>query len=127
MNRIKVYLRKYKADLIISAIVIIISIVILLIPKKSGDYAVVYIDGVQTEKYNLSTDTEVDIVSSNGGHNVMKISGGECYLTDSNCPDKICVHQGKISQNGQSIICLPHKLVITIESNNKAEVDTISR
>jgi len=42
------------------------------------------------------------------------IEGGEAYLKEADCPDGLCVGMGKISRSGQSIICLPHKVVVDI-------------
>ena len=39
----------------------------------------------------------------------------------------LCVKQGKISKDGQSIICLPHRLVITVRKGEKSGVDTVAQ
>ena len=42
------------------------------------------------------------------------VENGKAYLSDANCPDKLCVHQGKISMTGETITCLPNKLTVTV-------------
>ncbi len=49
------------------------------------------------------------------GYNVVVIEDGYAYVKEADCRDKICVHHPKISKSGESIICLPHKLVVSIE------------
>jgi hypothetical protein len=48
-------------------------------------------------------------------------------MIDADCPDKLCEKQGKISKNGQSIICLPNKIVIKINSDTDTDVDARSK
>ncbi len=53
------------------------------------------------------------------------IENGTAYLSDANCPDKLCVHQGKISRTGEVITCLPNKLTVTVFGAEES-VDLIS-
>lgn len=91
-----------------------------------GGTAVVMIDGEEYGRYPLDAEVSEEIVSDRG-RNVLEIAGGECRLTDADCKDLLCVKQGKISLNGQSIICLPHRLVITIEGGKESGVDVIAQ
>jgi hypothetical protein len=95
---------------------------------KTGDYAEVSVDGETVYELPLSENTELLIKGTDGGTNKLIINNGVCYVTEADCPDKLCIKQGKISHNGESIICLPHKLVITIRgtSNNTNPIDAIT-
>ena len=53
------------------------------------------------------------------------ISNKMASVSDADCPDRLCVRQKAISRKGESIICLPHKLVILIESMEEGDVDAI--
>ena len=53
-------------------------------------------------------------VNKDIGNNTLIIEDGYAYVTDSDCPDKICEQMGKISKPGETIVCLPHKLVVEI-------------
>ena len=47
-------------------------------------------------------------------------------MSDADCPDKLCIHQGRIHKNGQWIICLPNRVAVTIEgAAEDAEWDEI--
>ena len=44
-------------------------------------------------------------------------------MEDADCPDKLCIKQGKIDSNGQKIVCLPNKTVVEIRSEKESEDD----
>ncbi len=111
---------KRKNDILIALAFIgiaLVGIVLLSLFRSEGDYAVVSIDGNETERYSLSEDTEKDIVTEDGKINRLVIEDGKAYISYADCPDKICVFHRKISKDGEIIVCLPHKLVVSIESS----------
>ena len=83
----------------------------------------VKIDGNDVATYPLNKDATYTL---NGGTNILTIKDGFAYLTDANCPDHLCVKQGKISKTGQVITCLPNKLTVTVYGAEKLDVDLIS-
>nr|WP_278428711.1 MULTISPECIES: NusG domain II-containing protein [Caldanaerobacter] len=44
----------------------------------------------------------------------------------SECPDKICMKEGFIDKPGQSIICLPFRIVVEIQGVKNVEVDQVT-
>ena len=50
--------------------------------------------------------------------NIVKISGGEVSVTGASCKNQVCVRHGAISKTGESIVCLPNRLVVTIEGGD---------
>ncbi len=102
--------------------IIVLSAVVLL-TKKDGAYVIVQVNGEEVAKYYLSEDGEYEL---NGGTNVLRIENGQAYLTDANCPDHLCVKQGKIDQTGETITCLPNRLTVTVYGAGEPEVDLIS-
>ncbi len=52
------------------------------------------------------------------GTNTIVIEDGSAYVTDADCPDKICEEMGRISKSGETIVCLPHKLIIEISDED---------
>ena len=73
-------------------------------------------------RYPLSEDRTVRIESP-GGYNLLTIAGGAAAVTEADCGDHTCVRTGEIRLDGQSIICLPHKVVITVEGGEADGVD----
>ena len=103
-----------KRDIIFIGSILVVSVILFLIftlSKKPGDYVVVKINGVEVATYSLSKNNDYEL---NGGTNILRIQDGKAWLIDANCPDHVCVKQGKISKDGQTITCLPNKLTITV-------------
>lgn len=63
---------------------------------------------------------------SGGGRNVFEIAGGHVKMTEANCPDGLCLRQKSVSKSGEAIVCLPHKLVLTVEGGEPAGVDAVA-
>lgn len=76
--------------------------------------AVVEQDGQEVYRLPLVEGTSVEIFWE-GGSNVVSVDGGGAWISEADCPDRLCVLQGKIFGGGQSIVCLPHLLVVYLE------------
>ncbi|GFI33047.1 hypothetical protein IMSAGC013_04454 [Lachnospiraceae bacterium] len=96
-----------------------------LFSAKSGKdpEAVVYLDGEKQGSYPLNQDASVKIQSASGGYNILEIRAGTADITEASCPDKICVNHRPVKNPGESLVCLPNKLVVEIENGGEAEVD----
>lgn len=121
--------KKFKNDIILAVIVIAVAAVGLLllnIFKTEGSFAVIKIDGKETERYPLSVNTEVVIETGDNGRNTLVIEDNKAFMKDANCPDKICEGHSKISYKGETIVCLPHKVVIEIVTDEATdELDAV--
>lgn len=110
-----------KADFIIIGVVVLLVGVLLFflygVGDRQGSYVQIEVDGAVAEVLPLDTDTEKKIITD-GGENTLVIKNGYAKITQADCPDGVCKNHSKISRNGESIICLPHKLVISIVSSN---------
>ncbi|MBQ7242355.1 MAG: NusG domain II-containing protein [Firmicutes bacterium] len=122
--------RKIKYDLIFIVIALCAAAVLyfsgVLSQGDKGAYAVIYIDGRENGRYALDADDSF-VVKTDAGENQVVISGGKVSVTDADCPDKLCVKQGEIDRQGETIVCLPHKLVVEIEGGAPPEFDVISK
>lgn len=87
----------------------------------TGNLAILEIDGEIVEKFNLETDLETYRVETEYGYNVLEFADGSVSVVEADCPDQICVHFGWIKTVGQTIVCLPHKLIIRI-ANETADL-----
>ena len=67
----------------------------------------------------LSKD-DVLTVASSAGTNVVEVQSGKVRVSEADCPNQDCVDQGWISNAGQQIVCLPHKLVVNITDEDAA-------
>lgn len=82
--------------------------------QKPATVVEITIDGTVVETLDLSKDTQLTINSKNGGTNHIIIQDGKAHISDASCPDKICINQGEISQNGEMIVCLPNLMIAKI-------------
>lgn len=80
----------------------------------SGSYVEIRIDGVRTAAYPLSSNLTQTIPGPDGSSNTFEIRNGTVYMREADCHDQVCVGMRGISNIGETIICLPHKLVLAI-------------
>ena len=93
--------------------------------RPEGAEAVVFVDGEETARYSLEESLETEI-SSPWGSNLLVIEEGRAKIIEADCPDKLCVNQKAIRFQGESIICLPHRVTVTIEGGQENELDGVS-
>lgn len=94
--------------------------------SENGSAITVTVDGQLYGTYTLSESREIPIEMDGGISNVIVIEDGAAYMKDADCPDKLCMRQGAISRDGQTIVCLPHKLVVEVIGGEKEAYDSIS-
>lgn len=63
--------------------------------------------------FSLDVNAEIDLE-----HLTVHIESGKVWVTDADCADKICEHTGVISRAGQSIVCLPYGITVTISGES---------
>ena len=118
--------RKRRADLLLIAGLLALALGLLVwqhLTRRTGAAAVIYIDGVRTASYSLAEDREITVETPDGETNTFIIENGQADMVAADCPDKLCVYMRPIRYDGESIICLPHRLELRIEGGEKAEVD----
>lgn len=59
-------------------------------------------------------------------YNIVNISGSKVSVTGSSCRNQVCVKHSHISREGESIVCLPNRMVVTIESSGGGAYDTVT-
>ena len=57
---------------------------------------------------------DADIEYSVRGKNIVKIKNGKAFVSYADCPDKLCMKQGEISDADKTIVCLPNRLTVRI-------------
>ncbi len=90
-------------------------------------WVIVEREGEIIGNYPLNVKKQLTFTDGQGKRNVLTIQDRQAFMEEADCPDKLCVKHKPITRNGESIICLPHKLVIRIEGGKEEEVDVILR
>lgn len=122
---------KSKDLILVLSLLIIGGILFLFLYLNGGSGATVQVtvDGVLVEERPLKENASFTVENpENGGSNKVVIEDGYVYVENATCPDKLCEHMSKISKNGQSIVCLPNRVVVEVKSDSKsdqAEYDSI--
>ncbi|WP_347996482.1 NusG domain II-containing protein [Eubacterium sp. CAG:156] len=121
-------LKKYDiiAIICVAVIVIISYIMVNLLRNDEADTVVIYVDGKIEKKLDLNKNQEYRVNVDNG-YNIIRIKDKKAKIKESDCSNQTCVNMGTISKDGQTLICLPHKVEVTIVSDDKSEVDVIAR
>lgn len=122
--------RKFKNDLIF--ITVLLAVVSLLglaffFFRGEGDVVTVTVDGAVYGTYSLSEPIRVEIRTGDEQEqiNVLVIEDGRAYVEHASCPDGICAAHKPILRNGESIVCLPHRVVITVHKTDGQNPDII--
>ena len=125
-------MKRFKiGDIFITLLLLIIATYLLLtLNIKKNNKIKIEIDSPYTKKYyTFSRTNRTVLIKGKRGISKILISTNYVQMIDSACPNKLCVKQGKITKNGQTIICLPNQVIIKLISINhkKAEVDAVCR
>lgn len=119
------FFKRYGLFVILISLGIVI-LILSIVFRTDGSSVIISIDGNDTKELSLSEDITYQI--DEYGHNTLIIKDSMAWIEDADCPDKLCMNYGKISKTGESIVCLPHRLVIRIENNNDTEdLDAIAK
>ena len=94
--------------------------------RDDGGFAEITVDGELYGTYDLSKDQTVEIVIGETVTNTLQIKNHQADMIEADCPDQICVHQRPIDANGETIVCLPNKIVVEIKGAKAAQVDTVT-
>ena len=106
---------------ILFAVIVLAGVLLWLrLGSGGGVIAVITVDGREYDRVNLSRVKEPYefTLKSDYGSNTIRVEPGAISVTDTDCPDRICVLQGKLIGGGFPIVCMPHRLMIYIEDTD---------
>ena len=116
--------RLWRNDVIfIAALLVVIAVAgaCLYLFRGEGDSVTVSIDGTVVATYPLDVDRTEEILTEDGGRNLLIIKDGKAYVESASCPDGICAAHKPIHREGESIVCLPNKVVITVQTADTSD------
>ena len=126
-----------KKDIILGIGIIAVALLMLLVLQinrgEEGNRIQVILDGKIYGTYSLEKDQVIEI-EEGSFYNKIRVEDGKAYMEETNCPDGYCEEQEKISRHTQTIVCLPHKLVVEVleadndkKANEEEIPDTIAK
>lgn len=110
-----------KTDFILPGSVLLVAgllLCFLQLTAHQGSWVVVSFHGEEYGRYSLNEDARIPLQNARGEGNLLIIEDETARIEEADCPDGLCVQQGRISRGGESIICLPHELVISVSSSD---------
>lgn len=105
---------KKKYGVFFLGLLVLICLVFIIIPKKSSTKAQLSINGKVVKQFDLTQQDFTENFSSYGANITIQVKNGQIRVLESDCPDKICVHTGFISDITQTAVCMPNKAVLEI-------------
>ena len=119
--------KKYTRDLILVGALLLLALLLFFLVRNGQDratgtdaVAVVTVDGAEVGPNPLNKSGTFPL---NNGSNILVVENGEAWVSEANCPDKVCMGMGRISRNGEFIACLPNRLIVVVEGGEPALVD----
>lgn len=119
------WLKTRKNDVLLVAALLLLGgalALFLLATRREGGTVRVQIDGETVMELPLDQDARL-VLGEGEGTNTLTVSGGTAQIVQADCPDQVCVRQGAVRYAGESIVCLPHRLIVTIEGGAAGGID----
>jgi hypothetical protein len=120
-----------RIDAIIVAIILICAVAAMAVASAANrartggePVAEIYEDGVLTRTLPLREDSDI-VVNTPRGYNRIVVADGGVRVAEADCGSQTCVHSGIKRLSGETIACLPHRLIIKIRGGD-APYDAIA-
>lgn len=111
------------AEIVIILLITLAAAGMFLHKDHQGGTAVIKKDGTLIKELSLSADT---VWKMTDGSMEFTVADGRICVSSADCHDKVCMHTGYISGGFQSIVCLPNRVTVTIEStDDDPDIDVI--
>lgn len=96
--------------------------------NEDGSYLRIELNGKEYGRYPLNKDKTFKIKIDEDEYNVVEIKNKEVRMKEANCRDLLCTHMPSIKKVGETIVCLPHRLILEIiSSDDKKNDDEIDK
>lgn len=112
-------------DGIVAAVIVTAALVLFAVlyrPASVGQ-AVEITTPDRTVTLSLTKDGTHTFVGKGGQVLTLCIADHTAYVSEADCPDKVCVHTGKVTHGGEVIACVPAGIVIRVIG--EGEVDAV--
>ena len=93
--------------------------------RDVGSQVLIESNGKLFGKYDLF-GKETIVVHGAIGATVVRIQDGRVRVVQSDCREKICVNTGQVQKSGDTIVCVPNRVVVRIVGGNSKKIDLIT-
>ena len=110
--------------LIVSLLVLCLGLFINSFGKSENLTADIYVSGEKAHSIALSEVAESYTLNENYCQLLIEKDGVSFVFSD--CADKLCIKKGKLKNQGDTMACVPEKVVVIIKSDNKKQIDGVA-
>ena len=117
-----------KKDLILICSVLVLAAAFWLVPRAVGLFGNskeqklrITVSGEEYGTYSLEEDQVIKV----GDTNVCEIKDKKVTMISADCPDQRCIHQRPIQLQGETIVCLPNKVVLEITGTKQTDQEAL--
>ena len=117
-----------KKDLILICSVLVLAAAFWLVPRAVGFFGNskeqklrITVSGEEYGTYSLEKDQVIKV----GDTNVCEIKDKKVSMISADCPDQLCIHQRTIQLQGETIVCLPNKVVLEIMGTKQTDQEAL--
>lgn len=121
---------KHKKDIIIIGAALLAALALYLILQLGfgggeATTVVATVDGKVALRRPLAMNATYEVPNGDGRVNIICVENGEVYMKEANCRDGLCIRQGRMKNTAKTIVCLPNKVVVSLEGDQaQTAVDT---
>lgn len=109
--------------------VLLVAALIFLVPRWLGGSeseknhnipltATITVDGQLYKTVELTEEEQIIEIKTDHGLNILKVHDYGIEMIEADCPDKVCLSFGFVDKKNQSIVCLPHKVLVELEGTS---------
>ncbi len=91
-----------------------------------GSDALVYVDSALKYKIDMGVDKEYQVPVQNGVV-IISVSGGRLYVRSAPCPRRICMMSSPVFKEGDTLVCVPNKMLIRVDGEEASGLDTLTK
>lgn len=118
-------------DVILFCIVGVSAILLLAVyvffPRNVAEQVVITVDGAVYGTYDLTENQKISVVIDDELTNIVEIYDGKAFMVRAECPDHLCIKQGKISFEGETVVCLPNRVIVQVKTADDAVFDSMTK
>ncbi|MNB75602.1 hypothetical protein D3C81_525170 [compost metagenome] len=123
-----------RADMLLIAVVLIAALAFLApryFGKDAGEagknlVANITVDGKHYRTVKLTKEEQTIDIRTEKGYNILKVHDYGIEMYEADCPDQVCLGFGFITRPKQTIVCLPHRVLVEIASSTgEDEIDGV--
>ena len=124
--------RRQRNDIFLIVALLAVAVIgiacLFLFRRPGGEVVIYYPSGREYGRYPLGENRVISFTGESADHsNTVVIHDGQVYMESASCPDQLCVKHRPVAYVGETIVCLPHRVVVKIEGNTVASLpDTVA-